>query len=133
MKTKESKKAISQRKPYSRLSEEEKRKIVQEINSGLIGLRAAGRKYGISRNNVSNWIVKYSLLNLKPLEIANNATENMDEKTKIRELSRQIRYLTEELENSKLKVKGLETLIAVSEEQLKIKITKKSGAKRSKD
>lgn len=130
MKTTEKQKAISERKPYSRLSEEEKRKIVQEINSGLIGHRAAARKYGISRNNIAKWIVKFSFLNLKPLEIANNAIENMDEKTKIRELSRQIRYLTEQLENSQLKVRGLETLIAVSEEQLKIKITKKSGAKR---
>lgn len=130
METKEKQKVISQRRPNSRWPEDEKRKIVQEINSGFLGLRASGRKYGISRNTIAAWIVKYSLLNLKPLEIANNAIENMDEKTKIRELSRQVRYLTEQLENSQLKVKGLETLIAVSEEQLKIKITKKSGAKR---
>ena len=132
MKTKETGLPISERKPYSRLSEDEKRKIVQEVNSGVIGLRAAGRKYGISRKTIATWIVKFSLLNLKPLEIANNAIGDMDEKTKIRELSRQVRYLTEELENSNLKVKGLETLIAVSEEQLKIRITKKSGAKQLK-
>ncbi|EKF54944.1 hypothetical protein I215_09496 [Galbibacter marinus] len=133
MKKTASHKPISERKPYARLSEDEKRKIVQEINLGLIGHRAAARKYGISRNNIAKWIVQFSLRNLRPLEIANNAIENMDEKTKIRELSQQVRYLSKELENAKLKVKGLETLIEVSEEQLKIKISKKFGAKQLKD
>ena len=133
MKKTASHKAISERKPYARLSEDEKRKIVQEINLGLIGHRAATRKYGISRNTIAKWVVMFSLRNLRPLEIANNAIENMDEKTKIRELSQQVRYLSNELENAKLKVKGLETLIEVSEEQLKIKISKKFGAKQLKD
>lgn len=50
MKKPGSQKAISERKPYARLSEDEKLKIVQQINLGLIGHRASARKYGISRN-----------------------------------------------------------------------------------
>lgn len=132
MKNKEKETIFRDRRCYSRIPDEEKRKVVQEITSGVIGLRGAGRKYGIHRNTIAGWMVKFSLLNFKPLEIANCAIHDMDEKAKIRELSRQIRYLSKELDNSRLRVRSLETLISVSEEELKIKIRKKSGAKQSK-
>jgi|GEM_PF-4104455 len=48
MKAKEEKVTVKNRKPYERLSDTEKKKIVHEINSGLIGQRAASRKYGLN-------------------------------------------------------------------------------------
>lgn len=56
MKAKEKKVTVKNRKPWERLSNPEKRKIVHEVNSGLIGQRAAARKYGLNRNTLIAWI-----------------------------------------------------------------------------
>lgn len=47
-------------------------------------------------------------------------------------LNKQVRELQKALEKARLKIDGLETMIQVSEEELKIKIRKKSGAKELK-
>lgn len=60
MKTKTKEVTIKNRKPWERLTEVEKKRIVREVNSGLLGQRAAARKYGLSRNSVSAWIDDYS-------------------------------------------------------------------------
>lgn len=44
MKTKWKKVTVKDRKPYERLSERKKGKIVHEVNSGLIGHRACAKK-----------------------------------------------------------------------------------------
>jgi transposase-like protein len=113
-------------------SESVKRKIVGEINCGLLSHREASKKYGVNRKSIGNWITQLSLLNLKPLEIARNTMVDMKEDNKNRILAKQVLDLTKELEKSKLRISGLETMIAVSEQELNIKIRKKSGAKQSR-
>ncbi|WP_286850120.1 MULTISPECIES: hypothetical protein [Sphingobacterium] len=56
-----------------------------------------------------------------------------NESSKIKLLSKQVLELQKALEKANLKINGLETLIQVSEEELKIKIRKKPGAKQSKE
>ena len=48
-------------------------------------------------------------------------------------LSQKIQELTKDLEYAKLKILGLETMIKVAEEDLNIKIKKKSGTKQLKE
>jgi hypothetical protein len=48
-------------------------------------------------------------------------------------LTKKIKELTTALEKSELKVITLQTMIQVAEEDLKIKIRKKSGTKQSKE
>ena len=48
-------------------------------------------------------------------------------------LSKKIKELTGALEKSELKVLTLQTMIQVAEDDLKIKIRKKSGTKQSKE
>ena len=43
--------------------EEIKRKIVYEIQSGFHSHRTAAKLYGISRNTINAWIIKYSYKN----------------------------------------------------------------------
>jgi transposase-like protein len=114
-------------------SESVKSKIVGEINCGLLSHREASKKYGINRKSIGSWITQLSLLNSKPLEIAQNTMVDMKEDNKTRILSKQVLDLTKELEKSKLRISSLETMIEVSEQEFQIKIRKKPGAKRSKE
>jgi hypothetical protein len=98
----------------------------------LLSHREASKKYGVNRKSIGNWITQLSLLNLKPLEIARNTMVDMKEDNKNRILAKQVLDLTKELEKSKLRISGLETMIEVSEQELNIKIRKKSGAKQSR-
>jgi transposase-like protein len=129
MKVKEKKVNVKNRKPYERLSDAEKKKIVHEINSGLIGQRAAARKYGINRNTLIAWITDFSSFNIKPREVAEEAIGNMTESSKTRILAKQVQDLTKQLEKANLKISGLQTMIEVSEQELHIKIRKKPGTK----
>ena len=70
MKAREKKVTVKTRKPYERLSDNEKKKIVHEINSGLIGQRAAARKYSLNRKTVGAWVVGFSSFNVKPREVS---------------------------------------------------------------
>ena len=56
-----------------------------------------------------------------------------NETSTVKALSKQVIELQKALEKAKLKIDGLQTMIQVSEEELKIKIRKKPGAKQSKE
>ena len=51
------------------------------------------------------------------------------ERQKLEALQKQVKELEKQLENAQMKKVALETMIDVAEEQLKIKIRKKSGPK----
>ena len=57
---------------------------------------------------------------------------NSNSNKQVNLLNKQVRELQKALKKARLKIDGLETIIQVSEEELKIKIRKKSGAKQSK-
>ncbi|WP_131828999.1 hypothetical protein [Elizabethkingia ursingii] len=78
------------------------------------------------------WITKLSIRNLEG-KISNTFFTEMDESSKNKVLEKRIHELSKSLEYAKLKIKGLETMIKVAEEDLKIKIGKKSGTKLPKD
>lgn len=88
MKAEEKKVTVKNWKPYEGLSDTEKKKILHEINSGLIGHRAAARKYGTNRNTLSTWIVDFSSFNIKPRKVAEEAIGSMNENSKTRNLVR---------------------------------------------
>ena len=114
-------------------NEKLKRRVVQEITSGLLSHRAAALKYVINRKTVGNWVTSNSHNNLRPMELAKNAMTDLKEDSKVRILAKQVMDLSKELEKAKLKIAGLQTIIEVSEQDLHIKIIKKLGAKQSKD
>jgi hypothetical protein len=55
------KKEAKNRDLYKQCDESEMIKIVQEIKSGMIGIRAAYRKYGLCRKILSLWITRLSV------------------------------------------------------------------------
>ncbi len=109
-----------------------RRKIVSEIHSRSLSQRAAERQFNINRKTLDCWITKYSLLPLKPEALSTTGMGNPNSNKQVNLLNKQVRELQKALEKARLKIDGLETLIQVSEEELKIKIRKKPGAKQSK-
>ena len=107
-------------------------KIVVEVNSGIIGKRAACRKYGLNRNTLAHFIREYSVRNLG-YELSTQLLSGMTTDQQTKAVEKKVKELTKALELAKLKIDGLETMIKVAEEDLHIKIRKKRGTKQSKE
>lgn len=121
---------IATRKPWGRLDEDVKEKIVCEVNSGMLSKRAAGRKYGLPPSTIGNWLEKHNLAILVHSK-ASNVLSAMDENQETKLLKKKIDELTKALADAQLRNVGLETMIEVAESELKINIRKKRGTKRS--
>jgi hypothetical protein len=120
------------RSPYQSRTEVEMVKIAKEIDDGLIGIRPAAIKYGLCRNTLKSWIARLYLRKLEDVpskKIVLHMTGDQQNKVLIQKVTE----LTKALAHSQLKVKSLEVMIQVAEEDLHIKIKKKSGTKPSKD
>jgi hypothetical protein len=120
------------RDPYIRRTDWEMIKIVKEIESGLISIRAACFKYGLCRNTLKLFITKFSIRTLGD-EFSTQIFSRMNDDQKESALNKKIKELTKDLEYAKLKIIGLETMITVAENDLKIKIRKKRGTKQLKE
>lgn len=129
------KKSVKQlvKKSGTSYPEDVKRKIVGEIKSGFHSHRTAAKIYGISRNTINNWVIQDSLFSLTTIISTQRQMKEPNENSLVKALSKQVLELQKALEKANLKIDGLETLIQVSEEELKIKIRKKHGAKQSKE
>ena len=66
-------------------------------------------------------------------EFSNQILSRMNDNQKESALNKKIQELIKDLEYAKLKIIGLETMITVAENDLKIKIRKKRGIKQLKE
>jgi transposase-like protein len=108
-------------KEKPRLPEEIKKTIVRDVQAGVTTAKEAAKKYSVREQTINNWLDKYS--------IKTPIGEKYIQKTDI-ELQNDKRSL-KELEELKLKILALETMIDVAEKELNIDIRKKSGTKQS--
>lgn len=118
--------------PYKRRSEAEMLEIVKEIHENGLPKKTACKKYGVNRNTLKLFTLKQStkeLLENDSLDLLSSMNENQQHLA----LTKKIKELSSALAKSELKVTTLETLIKVAEDDLKIKIRKKSGTKQSKE
>lgn len=133
MKAKSVKKAkgiLSNRKPWGRLDERTKEKILSEIRGGLLTRRAAARKYGLPNSTIGKWQDKHNLaILLNPQTFNEPVAMSESQETKL--LKKKIDELNKALAVAQLKNIALETMIEVAESELKIKIKKKRGTKQS--
>jgi len=113
------------RRSYTNL---QKRTIVTAIEQGRLTIKDAKTAYNIkSEKIIRNWIVQYKS---EKVEICIENTSPMaKDKPSSKDLEKEA--LQKALLEAELKIKALNTLIDVAEEQLKIDIRKKSGAKQS--
>ncbi len=113
------------RKSYTNL---QKRTIVTAIEQGRMSYREAQIAYNIkSEKTIRDWLSQYKS---EKVEICMITEPVMAKKTKSFSPA-QAEALQKALEEAEMKIKALNTLIDVAEEQLKIDIRKKSGAKQS--
>jgi transposase len=113
------------RKIFSNL---QKRTIVTAIEQGRMNIKEAQTAYGVKNVKIiRNWLTQYKT---EKVELCIVTEPIMAKKTKPFSAA-QAEALQKALEEAELKIKALNTLIDVAEEQLKIDIRKKSGAKQS--
>lgn len=113
------------RRSYTNL---QKRTIVTAIEQGRLTIKEAKTAYNIkSEKSIRDWILQYKS---EKVEICIENTSPMaKDKSSSKDLEKEA--LQKALQEAELKIKALNTLIDIAEEQLKIDIRKKSGAKQS--
>lgn len=105
---------------------EVKRSILRAIDSGM-SIREARIAYGIKdSSNIRGWLRQREVENA---ELSTNLTDVKASKKKPTVIEQT--SLEQQLAEAQLKIRALETMIDIAEEQLKIDIRKKSGAKQS--
>lgn len=115
-----------------RPSKQLKRSAVRAINNGTMTIREAMEVCKVSSTTIRDWLVLYQqeenseIAALNPTVLAKHKSS-----TTPRSDNEQIKALQQQLADAELKIAALNTLIDVAEEQLKINIRKKPGAKQS--
>ncbi len=114
-------------KKVNHYSDDFKRKVVNEVLRGEICKEEARRKYGIGGSTtVLKWIRKFEGSKPKNLFMSEKKEQTVDQlKLENEQLKRQLEY-------EKLKSTTFDTMIDIAEEEFKIPIRKKPGAKQSK-
>ena len=110
-----------------RYTTELKRSVVRAVQDGMSAYRA-GNTFDISCGTVSRWVREYKGENT---ELSSPKPDDMAKNKPVDPKEAEILALKKALEYANLKIRALDTMIDIAEEQLKIDIRKKSGAKRS--
>jgi transposase len=110
-----------------RYSTAEKRSVVRAVESGL-SLKEAQIAFKVSSPGIiRRWMEDFKKENTelsasRPIEVAKTTDTSEDSEVKALKMA---------LQEANLKIKALDTIIDIAEEQLKIDIRKKSGARQS--
>lgn len=113
------------RKHFSNL---QKRTIVAAIEQGRMSIKEARAAYGIkNEKSIRSWLLQYKG---EKVELCTVTEPEMAKKSQPISAA-EAEALQKALEEAQMKIKALNTLIDVAEEQLKIDIRKKSGARQS--
>jgi transposase len=112
------------------LTEVEKRAVVRQVEQGVLTPHAARKTYGISGSTLNKWLKASVKENVElalydPFEMKDKPEGSPDLPDPEKEA------LKKALEQAQLKISALNTLIDVAEDQFKIKIRKKAGARQS--
>lgn len=115
------------RKDYSAT---QKRSVVRAVAGGMSLQQAAVAFQVSSARLIKRWIQAFKEENV---EISVSKPMDMTKKKTVQPESETIKALKKELEFANMKIKALDTMIDIAEEQLKVDIRKKSGAKQSEE
>lgn len=107
-----------------RYSEEFKRKLVKEFESGTYSVLQLEQLYGVSNVSVYNWIYKYSTFNEKGYRVVEKQDSKSD---KLNSLVQRIEELERIVGQKQIKIDYLEQLISLSSEELGVDIKKNSA------
>ncbi len=112
--------------------------VVQEVESGHLGIKSAARKYGIqSHSTVTTWLRKYGTFdwhNKTHLPLAKSPEQKLLElEQQVLLLKKQKASLEKQIEFSDKKAIFFDMMIDIAEEEFKIPIRKKCLPEQSND
>ena len=113
-----------------RLTDIEKRSIVRAVQQGSMTRHAARKTYGLGPTVLARWLRESVKENVE-LAVYDPFAMEKKPSEQPQEADPEKQALKKALEEAQLKISALNTLIDVAEDQFKIAIRKKAGAKRS--
>lgn len=109
-------------------SEEFKKQLVKEFESGRYSVAQLERLHGVPNPSIYNWIYKYSTFNEKGLRIV----EMKDSSTqKMKELEARIKELESAVGRKQIKIDFLEKMMDIAKDELDIDIKKNFSTSQS--
>ena len=118
-------KLIKKRRKYS---EEFKRNIVTEFESGSLSVSQISRLYTIAEKSIYRWIYKFSIFNEKEsriIEMKESSTK------KLKELEKKVKELERIVGQKQISIDYLEKMIEIAKDELDIDIKKNYNTQRS--
>jgi len=113
-----------------RYSEEFKRSIVSEYESGKFSVLQLERLHGVANPSIYSWIYKYSTFNQQGYRVVEN---NSSSQSKLKGLEKKVKELEALLGRKQIKIEYLETMMEVAKEELDIDIKKNFDTSQSKN
>ena len=119
---------IKKVRKYRRYSEEFKKQVVSDYESGRYSVLELERLHRINNKQIYNWIYKYSIFNQKGYRVV----EMKDSSTKkLKDLEKRIKELEGMIGRKQIKIDYLEKLIELAGEEYDIDIKKNSDTPQS--
>ncbi len=118
-------KLIKKRRKYS---EEFKRNIVTEFESGSLSVSQISRLYTIAEKSIYRWIYKFSIFNEKEsriIEMKESSTK------KVKDLEKKLKDLERIVGQKQIMIDYLEKMIEIAKDELDIDIKKNYSTQRS--
>jgi transposase len=116
----------------NRFTDDFKFQVIQEYLTTDISQEELKKKHGIRGNNcISRWMLKFggNKVTDEQIFIQKAMSKESDKTVQERKLEAKIKELEKALEQERLRILALNTMINVAERDLKISIRKKSGTK----
>ncbi len=118
--------SIRKKRKYS---EEFKKQLVTEFESGKYSVLELEKLHGISNRLIYNWIYKFSNFNQKGYRVVEHKSSSTK---KVKDLESKIKELEAALGRKQIMVDYLETMMEVAKEELNIDIKKNFDTSQSK-
>lgn len=109
-------------------SEEFKRGIVKEFESGKLSVSQLGKLHKINVQTIYKWIYKYSTVNEKGVRIVEKSQSSSQ---KMKDQEKRIAELERALGQKQMKIDHLEKMMELASDELNIDIKKNSDTSRS--
>jgi len=115
-------------KKYRKFSEEFKKSIVEQYESGRSSTKELSEQNNIDQRLIYNWIYKFSTFNKKGYRIVEHINSNTN---LLRQLKEENQGLKAVVGEKQMRIEYLEKLIALAEQELKVPIKKNSNTPQS--
>jgi transposase-like protein len=104
-----------------KFTEDFKRQVVKEYESGTLSVQQLGRLYGLANQQIYNWIYKFSTFNEKGYRIVESKDSSA---IKLKEMEERIKELERSIGQKQIKIDFLEKMIDIAKTDLNIDIKK---------